>query len=147
MKNDVIIIVGEDDEGHASLIMKNLRRTGISNQVLHFRDGQEILNYLLRENSQSQIVLDGSYVLLLDIRMPKVDGIRVLQQLKQNPKLRSMPVIMVTTTDDPLEIKNCYELGCSSYITKPVNYDKFVDIIQKLGLFLMAMEVPEMNGS
>ena len=84
--------------------------------------------------------------MLLDIRMPKVDGVEVLRQLKENPDLSKMPVIMVTTTDDPREVRHCHELGCSIYITKPVEYESFIDAIKKLGLFLTVIKVPEING-
>jgi CheY-like chemotaxis protein len=85
-------------------------------------------------------------VLLLDIRMPKVDGIEVLRQVKCDPELKKLPVIMVTTTDDPREIDRCHELGCSNYITKPVEYSQFVETIRRLGLFLLTVEVPTLNG-
>ncbi|MGZ8940422.1 MAG: response regulator, partial [Limisphaerales bacterium] len=87
-----------------------------------------------------------SYVLLLDIRMPKVDGVEVLRRLKGDVSLKNLPVIMLTTTDDPEEVKRCHELGCSAYIQKPVDYDKFAEAVQRLGLFLELLLVPEING-
>ena len=89
---------------------------------------------------------ETAYLLLLDIRMPKVDGVEVLQQVKQDEELRKIPVIMITTTDDPREVENCHRLGCSNYITKPIDYDKFVESIKQLGLFLMVVEVPKLNA-
>jgi CheY-like chemotaxis protein len=79
--------------------------------------------------------------------MPKVDGIEVLRQIKEEKELRKIPVIMVTTTDDPREVEHCHLLGCSNYITKPVDYDKFVNAIRQLGLFLMIVQVPAINGN
>lgn len=87
-----------------------------------------------------------AYVLLLDIRMPKMDGTEVLEQIKADPELCKMPVIMITTTDDPREVAHCHELGCSNYVTKPVEYDSFVDAIRQLGLFLAFVQVPVING-
>ena len=84
-------------------------------------------------------------MLLLDIRMPKVDGVEVLKQIKNDPELKNMPVIMLTTTDDPREIRNCYALGCSCYVTKPVDYQKFSDMLTRLGLFLLVVQVPNLN--
>ena len=81
-------------------------------------------------------------LLLLDINMPRVDGVEVLRQLKANPATAQIPVIMLTTTDDPREVRRCYDLGCSSYVTKPVAYEKFVEAIRHLGLFLSIVEVP-----
>jgi CheY-like chemotaxis protein len=143
MKKEVIILLAEDDEGHKALITKNLRRSGISNEIMHFRDGQETLDFLFEEDGRKHGV---PYILLLDIRMPKVDGVEVLSKIREDAELRKMPVIMITTTDNPREVEKCYKLGCSNYITKPVDYDKFVDAIEKLGLFLLVVEVPKING-
>jgi CheY-like chemotaxis protein len=142
MKKEVTILIAEDDSGHAALIRKNISRAGISNPILHFMDGQELLDFLFKKEDSPHRIGDASYLLLLDIRMPKVDGIEVLRNIKADKELRKIPVIMLTTTDDPHEIENCHKLGCSNYITKPVNYEKFVDVIKKLGLFLMVVEVP-----
>ncbi len=147
MKNEVKIILAEDDEGHAALIRKNLKRSGILNEIIHFKDGQETLDYLFAKNTKIKRVSGVPHLLLLDIRMPKVDGVEVLSQVKTDPELCKMPVIMITTTDDPREVEKCHALGCSNYITKPINYDKFVDAIRKLGLFLMVVEIPEINGT
>ena len=86
-----------------------------------------------------------AYLLLLDIRMPKVDGVEVLRRLKADECLRKMPVIIITTTDDPREVQKCHQLGCNSYITKPIDYDKFVEAIRKLGLYLMVVQVPVLD--
>jgi CheY-like chemotaxis protein len=118
MRHDTVIILAEDDEGHAGLIIRNLRRTGIDNEILHFKNGEETLNFLLRHNGGSHRKEGVSYVLLLDLRMPKVDGIEVMRQIKQDSQLKNIPVIVITTTDDPGEIELCYALGCSSYIVK-----------------------------
>ena len=78
--------------------------------------------------------------------MPKVDGVEVLQKIKSDDELKKLPVIMITTTDDPKEIENCHKYGCSSYITKPIDYNKFVDTIRQLGLYLSVIEIPKVNG-
>lgn len=147
MKREVIIIIAEDDEGHATLIRKNLNRAGISNEMLHFKDGQEVLDFLFRKGKGPHRQKNTPYLLLLDIRMPKVDGVEVLRQVKQDEELCKMPIIMITTTDDPREVENCHRIGCSNYVTKPVDYEKFVDAIRKLGLFLMVVEFPKLNGN
>lgn len=145
MNKEVVILIAEDDEGHASLIKKNLKRAGISNPILHFKDGAEVLEFLTGTNGGQHRRTNCAYMLLLDIRMPKVDGVEVLRQVKQHEELRKMPVIMITTTDDPREIENCHTLGCSNYIAKPIDYEKFVESIKQLGLFLMVVEVPQLN--
>ncbi|ODS33454.1 MAG: two-component response regulator [Candidatus Scalindua rubra] len=145
-KEEVIIIIAEDDQGHASLIVKNLERAGFRNSFLHFKNGQEVLDFLFQRGKGPHRVSGKAYLLLLDIRMPRVDGVEVLRQIKDDPELCKIPVIMVTTTDDPREVENCHKVGCSVYITKPVDYDKFVDAIRKLGLFLTVVRVPKING-
>lgn len=146
MNKDVIILVAEDDEGHAGLIKKNLARAGIVNTILHFKDGQEIHDFLFRTGSGPQRESHQAYVLLLDIRMPKLSGIDVLKQVKDHPELKKMPVMMITTTDDPREVEKCHELGCSNYLTKPLDYEDFVNAIRQLGLFLSVVQIPVINN-
>lgn len=145
--NEATVIVAEDDEGHAGLIKRNLRRSGITNDILHFKDGQETLDFLFSRGTGTHRERGCPYLLLLDIRMPKVDGVEVLRQIKQDDELRKMPVTMVTTTDDPREVERCHAIGCSNYVTKPVDYEKFVSAIRQLGLFLMVVQVPMVNGT
>lgn len=147
MNEEVIILVAEDDEGHAGLIRKNLGRAGIANEILHFKDGQEILDFLMRQGDGLKRQPGAPYVLLLDIRMPKLDGIEVLRQIKGDNELKKMPVVMITTTDDPREVEHCHNLGCNNYITKPVEYEAFVNAIRQLGLFLAVVQVPRLNGN
>ena len=146
MTNEVVILIAEDDAGHAALIKKNLKRAGIVNPILHFKDGQETLDYLFRRGAGPHWEQGTAIVALLDIRMPKIDGVEVLRQIKHHDELRKIPVIMVTTTDDPREVERCHAIGCSNYVTKPVDYDKFVAVIRQLGLFLLVVEMPTING-
>lgn len=147
MRNDVVILMAEDDEGHAGLIRKNLKRAGVINTILHFKDGQEILDYLFQQGDGPHRRPGTPLMLLLDIRMPKVDGVQVLERVKTDPELRKLPVIMITTTDDPREVERCHALGCGSYIAKPVDYDSFVNAVRQLGLFLAVVQVPKINGN
>ncbi len=146
MKHEVVVIMAEDDEGHAALMERNLRRSGLKNEIIKFKDGEETLNFFLREGKGPHRASGVRYILLLDIRMPKVDGVTVLRRLKQDPELTKIPVIILTTTDDPREVEECHRLGCSNYITKPVGYEKFVEVIRQLGLFLLVVQVPRING-
>jgi len=146
MKKEVKIIIAEDDKGHAALIMKNLRRAGLTNQIIHLRDGKETLDFLFKRGDKKGRENNVSILLLLDIKMPKIDGIEVLRQIKTDPELRKVPVIVITTTDDPREVERCHSLGCSHYITKPIDYKKFIDAIRKLGLFLLVVEIPLIDG-
>ena len=146
MEHEVLVLIAEDDEGHAALIKKNLKRAGIHNPILHFKDGQAILDYLFKRGPGPTWTSGTPMVLLLDIRMPKVDGVEVLRQIKQDRELRKIPVIMVTTTDDPREVERCHAIGCSNYVTKPVDYEKFIKAIRQLGLFLAVIQVPKISG-
>lgn len=146
MQKDVLILVADDDEGHSGLIKKNLARAGIINEMLHFRDGREILDFLFKKGDGPHRRPGAAYLLLLDIRMPRVDGVQVLEQVKADPELRKLPVIMITTTDDPREVDRCHALGCSNYIAKPIDYDNFVNAIRQLGLFLAVVQVPRIDG-
>jgi CheY-like chemotaxis protein len=136
-----IILIVDDDEGHAILIRENLEAAGLTNRMEHFRDGQAILDFF-GKNARHPT---QSYLVLLDIRMPKVDGIEVLRRLKADPELCKLPVIMLTTTDDSREVERCYELGCNVYIQKPVDYDRFAEAIRRLGLFVPLLLLPEVS--
>lgn len=135
------ILLAEDDDGHATLIRRNLERAGVINEVIHVKDGQEALDYLRSGKSHAPMML------LLDINMPRVNGIDVLREVKKNPATAALPVIMLTTTDDPREVQRCYDLGCSIYLTKPVQYAEFVEAIKRLGMFLEIIKPPPATGS
>jgi CheY-like chemotaxis protein len=143
----VSIVLVEDDDGHATLVERNLRRSGVSNDFLRFRDGQEAIDYFFgapegeAAGYPSREAL-ANFVVLLDLRMPRVDGFEVLRRLKADPSTASVPVIVLTTTDDPREIERCYELGCNVYITKPVEYDAFIEAVRRLGFFLQVVKLP-----
>lgn len=143
MHTSVVILVVEDDDGHAGLIERNLKRAGFVNTILRFRDGQEVLDFLFHNGDGGNFrEANTEYIMLLDIRMPKVDGIEVLRRVKADEHLRRLPITMITTTDDPREIVECHELGCNNYITKPIDYENFVSAIRQLGLFLSVVTVP-----
>lgn len=142
---EVTILVAEDDAGHAVLIEKNLRRGGLRNPIERFENGQQVLDFLFCRGPRQRLV-SKPYLLLLDIRMPQVDGLEVLRQLKQDTELRNLPVIVLTTTDDPREIERCYAAGCNNYIVKPVDYDRFAEAVQRMGLFVSLLRIPEIDG-
>ena len=136
MKQNVVILSAEDDTGHFTLIRRNLARASLTNQMLHFKDGQAILDFLAGKTDSPRFDPHTPYVLLLDIRMPKLDGVEVLRRMKSDGELRQIPVIMLTTTEDPSEINRCYSLGCSFYIVKPADYIEFMNALEQLGRFL-----------
>jgi CheY-like chemotaxis protein len=157
----VSIVLIEDDDGHATLVERNLRRAGISNRFVRFHDGQQALDYFFgpaqaepaatqpanaaanqASNAYPPLEELAHFVVLLDLKMPRVDGFEVLRRLKESPKTAAVPVIVLTTTDDPREIARCYELGCNVYICKPVEYDAFIEAVRRLGFFLQVVKLP-----
>lgn len=138
----VTIVMIEDDEGHARLIEKNIRRAGISNYIKHFVDGTSALDYLY--NAVDGPAHNGPALILLDLNLPDMSGTDILARIKGEGPLRRTPVVVLTTTDDRVEIQRCYDLGCNVYITKPVNYESFADAIRQLGLFLSVIQVPDL---
>ncbi len=138
----VTILFAEDDDGHAMLVERNLKRAGVINGIVRVLDGQEALDFVRCEGQFNTRVPNGPIVILLDINMPRVDGVEALRQIKSDPKTAHIPVIMLTTTDDPREVERCYRAGCNVYITKPVEYESFVEAIRRLGLFLQVVKQP-----
>ena len=143
MVDEVVILMVEDNVGHLGLIRKNLKRAGISNQILTFGDGQAVLDFLFAQADGPKKNQMHTYLMLLDIRMPKVDGMEVLRQIKSHAELKTITIIMLTTTEDPNEVRCCHQLGCSNYITKPIEYEKFIEAIHNLGLFLRIVSIPQ----
>lgn len=146
MTSQIVLLIADDDPGHARLVEKNLERAGLSNPIQYFPHGRAVLDFLCRKGTGPHLTPGTSYLLLLDIRMPQVDGVEVLRQIKQDSELKKIPVIILTTTDDPREVERCHQLGCSNYIVKPVDYEKFADAIRKLGLFISLVQVPKLGG-
>jgi CheY-like chemotaxis protein len=137
----VKILIAEDDDGHAELIREALEESGVHNPLIRFNNGEEAWNYLSNEALSDINNQDHAFLLLLDINMPRMDGVEVLKRVKANPQLRSIPVIMLTTTDDPREVEQCYKIGCNIYITKPVDFSKFADTLRRLGLFMQIVKL------
>ena len=137
----VKIVMSEDDEGHARLIEKNIRRAGISNAIFHFTDGTSALEHIF--NAVDGPRRNGPALILLDLNLPDMSGTDILERIKNEPTLRRTPVVILTTTDDKQEVEHCYDLGCNVYITKPVNYENFAAAILQLGLFLSVIQIPD----
>jgi CheY-like chemotaxis protein len=137
------IVMIEDDEGHARLIEKNIRRAGVNNDIFPFMNGADALTYLLGADGSGKVSSGRQLLILLDLNLPDMTGIDILEKIKSNPHTRRSPVVILTTTDDAREIQRCYDLGANVYITKPVNYENFANAIRQLGLFLAVMKIPE----
>lgn len=139
----VTIVMIEDDEGHARLIEKNIRRAGVANEILGFTNGTAALEFLLGADGTGKSNQGRQLLVLLDLNLPDMTGIDILEKVKANEHTRRSPVVVLTTTDDQREIQRCYDLGANVYITKPVDYDGFANAIKQLGLFFSVMQIPE----
>ena len=139
---EATILLVEDDPGHARLIEKNLRRSNTTNEIVSVGDGQQALDYLFGEGEYAGTERATSLLVLLDLSMPVLDGYQVLERMKADTRTKRIPVVILTTTDDPREVSRCYELGCNVYITKPVEYEQFSEAVRELGLFLCVVTVP-----
>ncbi|KIQ03728.1 MULTISPECIES: response regulator [Rhizobium/Agrobacterium group] len=139
---EVTIVMVEDDEGHARLIEKNVRRAGVHNEIVPFTLGHKALDFILGPERDGLVSKDRYLLILLDLNLPDMSGIKILEQIKSNEYTKRLPVVVLTTTDDETEIQKCYDLGANVYITKPVDYEGFATAIRNLGLFFSVIQVP-----
>ncbi len=135
------ILLVEDNPQDVELTLRAFRKRKLSNPVHVARDGEEALDYIHRRGRfAGDAPIPG--VVLLDIRLPKVDGIEVLRQMRAHGAYRTVPVVMLTTSKDDTDIRRCYELGVNSYIVKPVDFDKFLGVVEQIDLYWMLTNVP-----
>jgi len=143
----VTILIVDDDPGHAELVRRHLRRAGLQNPMLTIDNGAEALDYVFRRGVHGEPEARASSIVFLDINISgSIDGIEVLRQIKADPRTRRLPVIMLTTADDPREVDRCYDLGCNVYVTKPVDPGAFSTAINRLGLILAVANLPTWGG-
>jgi len=132
----------EDDDGHARLIERNIRRAGVNNEIIPFQSGTDAVRFLFGPDGTGGVSSGRALLILLDLNLPDMSGVDILKRVKENEHLKLTPVVVLTTTDDEREIKRCYDLGANVYITKPVNYESFANAIRQLGLFFSVIQVP-----
>ncbi|MHC4551909.1 MAG: response regulator [Planctomycetota bacterium] len=144
MRNDAGILIAEDDDGHYSLIERNLFRSGINNEITRFRDGQGAVEFLTNLKDADNPKAKQPWLAILDIRMPKVDGLEVLRLIKNDSRLKVIPVIMLTTASNDQLIEQCHEIGCNVFVVKPIEYDDFVASMTQIGRFLSIVEIPSL---
>jgi len=138
----LIVLLVEDDDGHATLLRRTLKRAGLESSPIHVRNGQEALDYLYFRGPWSARNPHGALAMILDLNMPRLGGIDVLQRVKRDAARARIPVFVLTTTDNPAEIERCYALGASACLVKPVDYGAFASMAQRLGEFLMTVQLP-----
>lgn len=137
-------LMAEDNQHDAELTIRELKRHNMANRLVHVKDGEEALDFIYGRGVYAergeQISLPR--LVLLDIQMPKVNGIEVLEQLKSDPETRTIPVVMLTSSRESPDMKRCYELGANSYIVKPVNFEGFSEAIRQLGFYWLLLNQP-----
>ncbi len=147
MEKNPVIILSEDDVGHAGLILSSLKDAGITNDILCFENGEDTLDFLFKRGTGSYREEGVSYVLLLDIRLPGIDGTEVLRQVKRDKWVNNIPVIMLSVSDDPEEIEQCRRLGCDNYFVKQTTFKKFSQTVEQLGFYMNKVVFPEFAKS
>ncbi|TDO24280.1 response regulator [Pedobacter duraquae] len=141
--DNIEILFVEDSADDAMLTMRALKKSGFNNKLLHLADGAEALDFIFcRGIYQNRNIKDHPKLILLDLKMPKVSGLQVLAKIKADPELKSIPVVMLTSSNEGPDIERCYELGANSYIVKPVDSDKFFHAIKEIGMYWMLLSQP-----
>jgi len=142
MEHNVEILLIEDNRHETKLLIRNLRKNNLANHLLHLDDGAEALNFIFaKEKYSDRQVEDCPRLILLDLKIPKVDGFEILKRIKSDPGTQSVPVVILTSSREEQDIVNSYKLGANSYIVKPVNFDSFSKAVTELGLYWMLLNV------
>jgi two-component system response regulator len=141
MKNtEIEVLLVEDNMDDAALTIRALKAKNLSNNLVHLKDGAEALDYIFRKGVYANTVLENMpRLVLLDLKMPKVNGLEVLEKIKSDPTTRGIPVVVLTSSAEDPDIKKCYELGVNSYIVKPVEFDNFAETVADLGMYWMVL--------
>jgi two-component system response regulator len=138
------VLLVEDDPNDLELALLALERGHFANQIDVARDGAEALDYIFREGGHSaRDPQEPPRVVLLDVKLPLVDGIEVLRRLKSEPRSRHIPVVMLTSSSEDRDLQACYDLGANSYIVKPVDMESFFKAIQEIGLYWLVFNQPD----
>ncbi|MBC7865097.1 MAG: response regulator [Bacteroidia bacterium] len=137
--DDIEILFAEDSMDDAILTIRALKKSGLTNKLLHVKDGAEALDFIYCRESYSLRIMKKPRLILLDLKMPKVSGIEVLEKLKSDEELKTIPVVILTSSKEDPDIKKCYAMGANSYIVKPVDSDNFFQAIKALGMYWMIL--------
>ena len=136
------ILLVEDDPNDVELTMTALAELSLANKVLHLRDGAEALDYLCRRGAYAERESGNPAVILLDLKMPKVDGLAVLRYIRADDELRMIPVVMLTSSREEADLVRGYKLGTNAYVVKPIGFGEFMAVIHKLGMFWALINEP-----
>lgn len=138
--NDVEILLVEDNPADAELTLDALKENNLANKVHLVEDGQQALDFIFANGSyQERTVTSKPKLILLDLKLPKVNGLEVLRKIKENPRTKTIPVVVLTSSKEEKDMIESYELGVNSYVTKPVNFDEFTKAVANLGLYWLIL--------
>jgi CheY-like chemotaxis protein len=139
----VEILLVEDNPSDLELALHALRKHNLANNIQVARDGAEALNLIFgADDGESAVIDPAPRVILLDLKLPKVDGLEVLEKLKNDPRTHNIPVVILTSSREEKDIIQSYRLGVNSYIVKPVDFEQFIDAVQQLGLYWLLLNQP-----
>jgi CheY-like chemotaxis protein len=142
------ILLAEDNPNDVELTIAALTEQNLANRVVVVQDGVEVIEYLRYEGKYKQRKKENPAVLLLDIKMPRMDGIEVLQIIRTDPALKMIPVVMLTSSREEPDLKTCYHLGVNAYVVKPVDFKDFFEAVKRLGVFwALINELPPEGGT
>ncbi len=137
---EVEILLVEDNPADAELTLRALRKRNLTNCIIHVQDGEEALDFIFARGQYSARQIEQKpKVILLDLKLPKVDGLEVLRAIKSDPRTQSIPIVMLTSSKEEQDVVRSYALGVNSYIVKPVDFDKFIASVQELGLYWLLL--------
>lgn len=137
------ILLVEDNDNDVELTLRAFKRHNLTNQIHVARDGAEALEFLFRGGDQGvRAVSEGLRVILLDLKLPKVSGLEVLREIKSHGTLKTIPIVVLTSSAEEPDIEKCYKLGANSYIVKPVDFDRFTEAVRELGLYWLLLNRP-----
>ena len=141
--DNVEILFVEDSMDDAALTIRALTKSGFTNKLLHVKDGAEALDFIYCKGVYAmRNIKEHPKLILLDLKMPKVSGMQVLEKIKSDADLRSIPIVILTSSNEDPDVQNCYALGANSYIVKPVESDNFFAAIKEIGLYWMILSEP-----
>ena len=140
---EVEILLVEDNMSDAEMTIRSLQKKNIANKIMHLKDGAEALDFIFGTGIYAgRNIKNTPKVILLDLKMPKVDGLEVLQKIKSDVYAKTIPVVVLTSSQEDPDVRKCYELGVNSYIVKPVGFDNFTKVISELGLYWLLLNQP-----
>ncbi|MCF7919855.1 MAG: response regulator [Candidatus Cloacimonetes bacterium] len=138
--NKVEILLVEDNPNDAKLTLRALKKNNLVNDIYHVKDGVEALNFIFAENEYAYRSIDNvPRVIFLDLKLPRINGLEVLEKIKSDPRTNKIPVVVLTSSAEDSDLKRCYRLGVNSYIVKPVDFEHFMDAVTKLGFYWLLL--------